>query len=77
AEGVAVEVVRATVGLAQGLGLELVVEGIETPEQLVRLADMGVLQGQGYHFTAALPPEAMAAWLDARAASRVSVLRVA
>ncbi len=77
AEGVAAEVVRATVGLAQGLGLELVVEGIETPEQLVRLADMGVLQGQGFHFTAALPPEAMAQWLDLRAAAKISVLRVA
>jgi len=77
AVGVAAEVVRATVGLAQGLGLELVVEGIETPEQLERLAEMGVLQGQGFLFTPALPPEAMAEWLDARAAARISVLRVA
>lgn len=77
ADGIAAEVVRATIGLAQGLGLELVVEGIETPEQLSRLTKMGAHQGQGYLFTKALSLDDMAAWLDTRASAKVLQLRVA
>lgn len=77
ADGIAAEVVRATVGLAQGLGLELVVEGIETHAQLARLADMGVLQGQGWLFTPALGLPDMFHWLDSRTAAKVVQLRVA
>ena len=41
----------AVVSLAHELGLKVVGEGIETPEQLVRLRSLGCDSGQGYHFS--------------------------
>jgi diguanylate cyclase (GGDEF)-like protein/PAS domain S-box-containing protein len=42
------EVIRAVVGLAQALGKEVVVEGIETRQQLDRLLDLRCDMGQGF-----------------------------
>jgi len=41
-------ITAAVVGLARGLGLELVAEGVETPEQLAYLRSQGCRQFQGY-----------------------------
>lgn len=49
--GPALEVARAIVGLSASLGLELVVEGIETSEQLSLLRDLGCRYGQGFLFS--------------------------
>ena len=43
--------VRAIIGLAKNLGLNLVAEGIETPRQLTMLALSGCPFGQGYLFS--------------------------
>jgi EAL domain-containing protein (putative c-di-GMP-specific phosphodiesterase class I) len=43
-------VVRAIVGLAQGLDLRVVAEGIETKEQAEALRALGCAYGQGYRF---------------------------
>ena len=45
------EIVRAVVGLARNLGLEVVAEGIETVMQLDQLKALGCDQGQGYYFS--------------------------
>jgi diguanylate cyclase (GGDEF)-like protein len=42
------EIVRAIVGLAHSIGLEVVAEGIETPQQIVQLQRLGCSYGQGY-----------------------------
>ncbi len=42
--------VGTMVGLAQALGLQTIVEGIETKEQLERLLDLGCDTGQGFYF---------------------------
>jgi len=47
--------VDAILVIARGLGLEVVAEGIETPEQYRALRALGCERGQGYHFGAALP----------------------
>jgi EAL domain-containing protein (putative c-di-GMP-specific phosphodiesterase class I) len=43
-------VIGAILALARSLGLEVVAEGIETPQQLRILREMGCLYGQGYLF---------------------------
>ena len=43
--------VETILRLAQGLGLSVVAEGIETREQLVKLASLGCGYGQGYYFS--------------------------
>ncbi len=48
-------IVRAVMGLARALGLEVVAEGIETVEQLDLLRDLGCDYGQGYYFARPLP----------------------
>lgn len=44
-------VVRSTIALAHGLGLEIVAEGVETAEQMEALARMDCDLIQGYHFS--------------------------
>jgi len=44
------ELVQASIALAQGLKLSVVAEGIETEEQLAVLRDIGCDYGQGYLF---------------------------
>lgn len=43
-------IVHHTIQMAQSLGLQVVIEGIETQEQLARLADYSNLIIQGYYF---------------------------
>lgn len=43
-----VAIVTALVGMAKGLGLQIVAEGIETPEQFAILRDLGCDRAQGY-----------------------------
>jgi len=50
-------IVEAIIGLAHGLGISVVAEGIETTEQLEALRALGCDIGQGYLFAAALVPE--------------------
>ena len=47
-------IVRATIGLGRSLGLETVAEGIETVEQLRKVAAKGCDLGQGYLFSPAV-----------------------
>jgi EAL domain-containing protein (putative c-di-GMP-specific phosphodiesterase class I) len=51
-------IVRSTIGLAHDLGLEVVAEGVETPEHVLRLREAGCDVGQGYHLGRPLPSEA-------------------
>jgi EAL domain-containing protein (putative c-di-GMP-specific phosphodiesterase class I) len=45
------KIVRAIVTLAHNLGLDVTAEGIETPEQLAGLRELGCESGQGYLFS--------------------------
>ena len=65
----ALTVVEATLRMAEGLGLGVVAEGIETAGQHRALRELGCLHGQGYLFSRAVPP----ADLAARLASWVTV----
>ena len=49
-------VVRAMRLLTQDLGMDLVVEGIETEQQVALVKGLGVDQIQGWHYSKAVPP---------------------
>jgi EAL domain-containing protein (putative c-di-GMP-specific phosphodiesterase class I) len=50
--------VSGIVYVASGLGLSVVAEGVETPEQLARVKSLGCELAQGYYFSEPLPSEA-------------------
>ena len=63
-------IVRAVVGLAEGLGMAVTAEGIEREDQLVALRDAGCDRGQGFLFARPRPAaEAGRALLGAEAAA--------
>lgn len=47
---------RTIITLAHALQLEVVAEGVETPEQAARLKAFGCEYAQGYLYAQALPP---------------------
>ena len=49
-------IVQAIISLAHSLHLKVIAEGVETPEQLALLAELGCDQYQGFHFSPALEP---------------------
>ena len=55
ADNEASEVVRAIVGLAHNLGLDVIAEGVESAEQLAQLKLFGCEYGQGYLFSRPVP----------------------
>ncbi len=63
-DGDAAEVVRAIVGIAHQLGLEVVAEGVETLEQLDFVRGEGVDLVQGWLFSEAKAGEECGEWLE-------------
>jgi EAL domain-containing protein (putative c-di-GMP-specific phosphodiesterase class I) len=60
----AFEIVKALVGLAHNLGLEVIAEGVETAAQLDHLKLLGCEFAQGFHVSAPLRPADATALLD-------------
>ena len=56
----AATVVRSVTFLANGLGIDAVAEGVETPEQAHLLRDFGCRHAQGYLWARAMPIEQLA-----------------
>ncbi|MGZ8512885.1 MAG: EAL domain-containing protein, partial [Candidatus Limnocylindria bacterium] len=52
-------VVQSILEMASTMNLEVVAEGIETQAQLVALRARGCTLGQGFYYSAAVPPEAV------------------
>lgn len=59
-------VVRAVVDIAHTLGLRVVAEGVEQPEQQAVLRTLGVDEVQGYLYARPMPANEIAAWLSKR-----------
>lgn len=60
-------IVAAVIALARRLGIEVVAEGIETPEQLEMLRSFDCPYAQGYLFSRPLAAQAAGRWLRAEA----------
>jgi EAL domain-containing protein (putative c-di-GMP-specific phosphodiesterase class I) len=50
-------IVEAIVGLASNLDLRVIAEGVETPEQLTTVRDLGCHYAQGFYIGHPVPPE--------------------
>jgi diguanylate cyclase (GGDEF)-like protein/PAS domain S-box-containing protein len=55
-----VSIVKATIGLARELGINIMAEGVETLEQLALLEKWGCKEVQGFYFAEPLAPEDIA-----------------
>ena len=58
--------VKAIVGLANGLGIETVAEGVETEESWLTLAELGCDIAQGLLICRPIPMPELVDWLDIR-----------
>jgi diguanylate cyclase (GGDEF)-like protein len=68
-------IVGAIVEIADSLGVEAIAEGVEQPDQLARLRELGASAAQGYLFAAPMPAEELAQLLvdgSARLPERLS-----
>jgi EAL domain-containing protein (putative c-di-GMP-specific phosphodiesterase class I) len=50
-------IVHGILGIGRALGMEVIAEGVETPEQAQLLRDLGCTFGQGYLWSPPRPPE--------------------
>ena len=57
---------RAIVGLAKGLGIDIVAEGVETEESWSTLAELGCDVAQGFFICRPLPLPELVEWLEIR-----------
>ena len=64
--GMQAALTAAVLSFGRALGLRTVAEGVETPEQVRRLRELGCDDAQGFLFTPPLDAEAMSSWLRAR-----------
>ncbi|KFI06517.1 bifunctional diguanylate cyclase/phosphodiesterase [Massilia sp. BSC265] len=62
-DGRSFAIAEAIVSMAHRLGLSVIAEAVETPEQLADLCAMGCDAAQGYYFARPLPPAEVAALL--------------
>ncbi len=69
------KILRAMLGLGQGLGLTMTAEGIESESQLMALAELGCDIGQGYLFGKALPAEQLAALFEPASLAAMPAVR--
>jgi diguanylate cyclase (GGDEF)-like protein len=57
-------ITAAVLGLGRTLGMHTIAEGIETPDQLTRLRQLGCRYGQGYHLARPQPADRIQQLLD-------------
>ena len=61
--------ISSTLALGKALGMSVVIEGIETEAQFLRLQGMGCIEGQGYWFARPMSGPDLLGWLQQRETS--------
>jgi diguanylate cyclase (GGDEF)-like protein/PAS domain S-box-containing protein len=69
--GGAYTIVRSMIDLGHNLGLEVVAEGVEHPDDMPTLLRLGCDRAQGFAIARPMPETDLARWLDDRAAGRL------
>jgi diguanylate cyclase (GGDEF)-like protein len=69
--------VDAIIAMAKSLGLQVVAEGVETPQQLAFLAARDVELAQGFLFSRPIAEDALVALLSRQAAGDIAMLEIA
>lgn len=64
-------IVASTIALAHSIGIQALAEGVETPDQLAILRQMGCDFAQGFLISRPVELEVLTAWLDQRVPDRV------
>jgi len=59
-----VAITRSIIGLARGLSLSVIAEGVETNEHLAKLTELGCDEAQGYLIGKPIPNEQFVEWLQ-------------
>jgi PAS domain S-box-containing protein/diguanylate cyclase (GGDEF)-like protein len=65
-------IVFSTIALAHSIGIHAVAEGVETPDQLAILREMGCDFAQGFLISRPVELDVLTAWLDQRVPDRVA-----
>jgi len=60
---------RAAIDIAHSVGAKVVAEGIETPEQLALVSELGIEYVQGYLIAYPMPLTALIEWITTRNAT--------
>ena len=55
-------IATSVIALARSMGLEVIAEGVEAPEQMAFLQERGCYRGQGYYFSRPLAAEEFTVW---------------
>lgn len=67
-------IVRAIIQLGKSLGMQVIAEGVETPEQEAYIISEGCHEGQGYHYSKPLPARELAAYLKQAERNNAAIL---
>lgn len=67
-------IVRAIIQLGKSLGMQVIAEGVETPEQEAYIISEGCHEGQGYHYSKPLPARELAAFLKQAERNNAAIL---
>ncbi len=70
-------IVDSMVELADNLGMGIIAEGVEEPEQIEKLLEMGVTAAQGYYFAKPMPADEYIAFSAKMEAERIEAERLA
>jgi diguanylate cyclase (GGDEF)-like protein len=67
-------IVRAIIQLGKSLGMQVIAEGVETPEQEAYIISEGCHEGQGYHYSKPLPARELVAYLKQSERNNAAIL---